>query len=699
MKYFTAILIYILSCFNIARAQEAINAIDSSFLDMIKLGEIVINASKDNVTYKSIPASVSVIPEASLTNNRVASLAEISSLAPNLYMPDYGSKLTAPIYIRGIGSRINSPSVGLYVDYVPYFDKSAFNFDFFDIKRIEVLRGPQGSQFGRNTMGGIINIVTTSPVDYSGGSLNLSYGIAGYSAQASYFGKAGKKLAYSLSLNGIHNDGFFTNKFTGKNVDVMDSYGARSRIVYEAGRRTTLENIASFELSEQGGYPYALYIDSLGTDSPINYNEYSSYDRTMFSDAMLVRHNADKFDFVATTSYQHIDDYQGIDQDFTPQSLYFIEQTQYQHMLSQEAVIKSKDPNRRYKWLFGAYGFFQGFDNAVTAQMHATAGSYIKQYNHDIYGYAFFHQSTIADFIVKNLSVTAGLRLDAEKDKLNYRHDNILPAAAAVADTAYPALNSLEVLPRLALNYAPGKMSFYGVIARGYKTGGFNSTFERPQDLTFEPEYSWNYEVGLKTPLFADMLFADMALYYIDWRDQQIYQTVPSGRGSMLKNAGHSRSRGGELTLTTAPVKGFEASVAYGYTDATFLSYVVKEGDEVNYNGNRLPYVPMHTLSAQATKTFTLNSNRYLQSIRLNAIYRGNGAITWDEANSHTQNYYGVCDARVSFINSRVQFSLWAKNIFNTQYEAFYFDALGNSYAQFGKPGQYGISLAIKFAR
>ncbi|MDR2886556.1 MAG: TonB-dependent receptor plug domain-containing protein [Bacteroidales bacterium] len=698
MKYFTGIIICMF-CFNIARAQEAISALDSSFLDMIKLGEIVISASKDNVTYKSIPASVSVIPEASLTNNRIASLAEISSLAPNLYMPDYGSKLTAPIYIRGIGSRINSPSVGLYVDYVPYFEKSAFNFDFFDVKRIEVLRGPQGSQFGRNTMGGIINVVTTSPVDYSGGNVNLTYGIYGYSAQASYFGKAGKKLAYSLSLNGIHNDGFYTNEYTGKKVDGMNSYGARSRVVYEAGRRTTVENIAAFELSSQGGYPYALYVDSLGADSPINYNEYSSYDRTLFSDAVIVKHDADKFDFTATTSYQHLDDYQGIDQDFTPRSLYFIEQTQYQHMLSQEAVVKSKDRNRRYRWLFGAYGFFQGLDNAVTAQVHQTASSYVKRYSHNILGYAFFHQSTVNDFIVNNLSVTAGLRLDAETDNLYYRHSNILPAASTVADTTYPALNSLEILPRLALNYTPGKMSFYAVVARGYKTGGFNSTFERPQDLMFAPEYSWNYEVGVKTPLWRNIIFADMALYYIDWRDQQIYQTVPSGRGAMLKNAGHSASRGGELTLSTTPLKGYEASVAYGYTDATFLSYVVKEGDEVNYNGNRLPYVPKHTLSVQASKTFELAGNRHWQSIRVNAIYRGNGPITWDEANSHTQNYYGVCDARVSLVSSRVQFSLWAKNIFNAKYESFFFDALGNSYAQFGKPGQYGLTLAVKFSK
>ena len=154
--------------------QETYFTADSALLRMIELEEIVIKASKDNVTYKSIPASVSVISSLSVAENQIQSLSDISAMAPNFFMPDYGSKLTSPVYIRGIGSRINSPSVGLYVDYVPYFEKAAFDFDFFDVKRIEVLRGPQGTLFGRNTMGGIVNIVTASPMDYKGTNIDLS---------------------------------------------------------------------------------------------------------------------------------------------------------------------------------------------------------------------------------------------------------------------------------------------------------------------------------------------------------------------------------------------------------------------------------------------------------------------------------------------------------------------------------------------
>ena len=678
------------------KAQESTLAIDSAIMKMVELGEIVIKASKDNVTFKSIPASVSVISSASITDNQIQSLNEISSTAPNFFMPDYGSKLTSPVYIRGIGSRINSPSVGLYVDYVPYFEKAAFDFDFFDIKRIEVLRGPQGTLFGRNTMGGIVNIVTTSPMDYAGTHLNLSAGNYGtYSVNGGHYGKIGSKFGYSLALNYVHNDGFYTNQFTGNQVDKLNSYGVRNRLIYEVSKKLTVENIIGFEHSRQGGYPYALYNDSTMLAEKISYNQYSSYNRALFSDALLIKYSSSGFDLTATTSYQYLDDLQDIDQDFTPASLFFISQKQKQNMVSQEVVMRSNGI-KKYNWLFGAYGFYQAFDNAVNVDSYAAKLSYLKTYDHKIAGYAFFHQSSLNDFIARGLTLTGGIRVDSEKDALDYTYDrNLNGVQALLADTLYPALESLEIIPRMAVNYKILKSNLYVVVARGYKTGGFNSTFERPEDLTFDPEYSWNYEIGVKTPLLKNFIYSDIAFFYIDWKNQQIYQTVPSGRGSMLKNAGHSVSKGGELSLKTMPVKGFEFNLAYGYTNATFISYELNA--TTNYNGNFLPYVPRHTVSFQTSKSIKVQNSAFLDNIRVNLLYRGAGNIYWDEENSVSQPFYGLLDAKISFSRKTLQFDLWAKNLLNTYYEAFYFEALGNKYVQTGKPAQMGINLSVKF--
>ncbi|HAM09006.1 MAG: hypothetical protein A2X05_10935 [Bacteroidetes bacterium GWE2_41_25] len=695
-RYIIIIAIFCMTVFPKLNSQEVTVGTDSSILKMIELGEIVIKASKDNVTYKSIPASVSVISSVSVRENEINSLSDMSAMAPNFYMPDYGSKLTSPVYIRGIGSRINSPSVGLYVDYVPYFEKAAFDFDFFDIRRIEVLRGPQGTLFGRNTMGGIINIVTTSPMDYTGTNINLSAGNYGtYSFNAGHYDKLSDKFAFSAALNYIYNDGFYTNVYTGTQVDRLNSYGFRTRMIYEISKRFTIENIAGFELSRQGGYPYAIYNDSLSVAEEINYNQYSSYDRNLFSDAVLVRYSGNNFDLIATTSYQYLDDIQGIDQDFTPDSLYYIVQQQKQHMISQEIVARSK-PDRRYNWLFGGYGFYQAFDNIVDVDAFTSKLSYTKTYDHKIDGFALFHQSALNDFLAKNLTITGGIRIDTEKDFLYYTYDRILRGIeASLADTVYPALKSLEVIPRFALNYKIRNSNLYAVIARGYKTGGFNSTFERPEDLTFDPEFSWNYEIGIKTPLFKKIIYTDLALYYIDWKNQQIYQTVPSGRGSMLKNAGHSVSKGGEISIKTIPLKGYEFTVAYGYTHAQFISYVVNSSTD--YNGNYLPYVPRHTLSFQAGKTFMIRNSSFLDNIRASALYRGAGPIFWDEENLTEQPFYGLFDAKLSFTRKSLQLEIWTKNMFNQDYNSFYFEALGNKYVQTGRPAQIGMNLSLKF--
>ena len=122
------------------------------------------------------PGAITYLDAEELDQKSIRSVKDISTLVPNLFIPDYGSKLISSAYIRGIGSRINSPAVGLYVDNIPYLDKSAFDFDFTDIAHIEVLKGPQGTLYGRNTMAGLVSIKTISPLDKQGTKVKLSFG-------------------------------------------------------------------------------------------------------------------------------------------------------------------------------------------------------------------------------------------------------------------------------------------------------------------------------------------------------------------------------------------------------------------------------------------------------------------------------------------------------------------------------------------
>ena len=138
-------------------------------LHTIGLDEVeVVSTIKETGTMQQQPSSVTIVGQKDLETLHVTSLKGVSNLVPNFFMPDYGSRLTSAIYIRGVGARMNTPAVGLYVDDIPYIDKSAFDFDFCDVERVDVLRGPQSTLYGRNTMGGLVKVYTRNPFVYQG---------------------------------------------------------------------------------------------------------------------------------------------------------------------------------------------------------------------------------------------------------------------------------------------------------------------------------------------------------------------------------------------------------------------------------------------------------------------------------------------------------------------------------------------------
>jgi iron complex outermembrane recepter protein len=678
-----------------AQAQLIYLQSDTAKMPQVLLDEITIRAPKEKTTVRELPGSVSIVTSRSINEAGIKTVKDITSLTPNFFMPDYGSKLTSPVYIRGIGSRINEPSIGLYVDNVPYFDKASFDFDLYDVERIEVLRGPQGTLYGRNTMGGIINIITRSPLDFTGTKFMASAGSYGqYAAGISHFANPVANFGYSLSLNYRHNDGFFTNQFNDRKVDHMDLYGFRNRLVWKVSDRLTLENILSAELSNQGGYPYALVTDTTTVTGDINYNHESGYDRDLLSNGFIASYKTSAFDVVATTSYQYLNDFQDVDQDFTPNPMFVATQAQLQHMISQEVILKSNN-KKRYEWLAGAYGFYQEFDRNVAVTIQASNMLILRDFTETKQGMAVFHQSTVNDFLISNLSLVLGIRFDLETNQLAFGNNVLMNENPIMSsDTLFPSMQFTVVSPKVALNYyMTENSSVYALVSKGYKTGGFNAIFEREEDLMFDPEQSWNYEVGFKTSSMQNKLQMEAALFYIDWTNQQIYQTVPSGQGSMLKNAGHSVSKGAEFSARARLPYNFETMVSYGFTHATFISHVVN--DNVDYSGNFIPYIPKHNFAIQLNKMIEFPENAVADRMKITALYRGIGEHYWNERNSHAQSAYGIADLKVRVERNKLGLDLWARNLLNTDYSAFYFEAIGNRYYQPGKPFNFGINLSL----
>lgn len=677
-----------------AKADVMMESADSLVLSPVRLAEVTVQASRNFTRLIDLPLSATVLQTNQIKTNDVRNLKDAASLIPNMIMPDYGSRLTSPIYIRGVGSRINAPSVGLYVDNVPYFEKSAFDFDFIEIEKLEVLRGPQGTLYGRNSMGGVINIITRSPMQYQGTQLFFTAASFGtMQVKAGHYAKPTESFAWSLSTNYRHTDGFFENTFDGNLMDQSNSYGLNSKLIYAVSHRLSLEYSAGFEISRQGGYPYALYDPTLQKTANINYNQASSYDRTLFSNALKLVYERKNWELLNTVSGQYLDDAQRIDQDFTPDSLYFVNQMQLQHMLADECTVRSKG-NRRLNWLAGTFVFTQRLGSNVGVETYQSQLTYLKGYQQNISGLALFGQATYN--VTKQFAVTAGLRFDEESSTLHYNYEGTRKGNPLTAiDTVYGGLRELNLLPKLALSYKLDKHLLYASYTTGYKPGGFNSTFEKPEHLQFRSESSHNFEAGSKGDFFRDRLFIDVSLFYTQLLNQQIYRTAPSGKGSYLDNAGLSVNKGFECSLSSQPWKGMEASVAYGFTDSRIVRYV--KDTLTNYNGKFTPYIPSSTLSVQLNQTVLVKGLSCLDKIRLNLLYQRTGQQYWDLVNAYKEKAYGLVNAKLSFIRKNVKVEFWGKNLFNTSYKSFLFEALNKTYAQVGKPFQAGMNLSLEW--
>ncbi len=658
----------------------------------LELEELEIRSIKQNRNFSQMPLAASTIGQNSMQNSAINGIRDVSAVVPNLYISNYGTKLSSSVYIRGVGSRLNSPSVGLYVDGMPYYEKSSFDFDFGGVESIEVLRGPQGTLYGRNSMGGVINVYTRSPLSYQGSDFLLegaSYG--NYRISASHFDLVESgKFGYGISADYRHSDGYFENLFTGSGADKSDQGSARLRLAFRPSDSLTIELQAAIDLVDQLGYPYSVYDINTGTTAPVNYNAPSYYKRSMATAGLSINYKHRNFDLNSQSSYLFVDDDQGVDQDFTTQDLYFAISKQRQGTFSQEINLAGK-VGKRYSWLVGAFGFYQKQNNGVDVKYVQQNLFTDKDYELPTYGAAIYHQSTFEDIIAKGLSFTLGIRYDYENSEQDYSYNRTAAGNNQEVETFVNKAKFNQFMPKLSAQYLWGKTNIYAAISRGYKAGGFNTSFADIEQASFDPEYTWNYEIGAKSSTANGKLSGEVALFYIDWKDQQVYQSVTTGVGIMLQNAGRSVSKGIEASVFARPIKSLNLRANYGYTHAQFEDYVKSEED--NFTGNYLPFVPRHTASLSAD--YTIHTNGYLDNILIGGSYIGQGEIYWNDANSIREGYYGIVNTRVAFALQHCTLELWGRNLTNSNYFAFQFNSFGVDYVQQGLPRTLGATVRV----
>ena len=779
----------------------------------------VIASPKETSPLREQPMSSTLLKGSDLREQQINSLKNVSQIVPNFFMPDYGSRLTSAIYIRGIGSRINNPSVGLYVDNIPFNDKSAFDFNLADIERIEVLRGPQGTLYGRNTMGGLIKAYTRNPLNYSGTDVHLGYvsGDNHFTVSANHYEHCSDRFAWYAGGYYEKGNGFFTNDFLDKKADDMQAAGGRFRAIYLPTSRLKLDFNVNFDHNSEGAYPY-YYEGAVNPKAEqyqrligkISNNHENTYRRNVINVGLNTQYEAELFTLSNVTGYQGLHDRMFFDQDMLSTDIYTIEQKQKVNAITDELTFKSKG-NRRWNWVAGANFMYQSLNTTgpVTFMsdgvdfLSRTINGYLPNLKINMMGremelpmsialndkqivmggtfdtpvlnLAIFHQSSFA--ITEKLKATIGLRLDYEHNSLDYNAPAELAYDFTMTSQMMPInLKDMKAkpsfagtikndywqfMPKLALQYDFTRdNNVYATVSRGTRSGGYNvqmfsdllqgdlqrvmmtdiregsknflkelsasnpkmpaavvETISKAMDekmpvpdvtdvestVTFKPEYSWNYEVGTHLSTADHRWQADAALFYLNTRDQQIARFTNSGLGRMMVNAGHSQSRGWELSLRGEVVRNLNIALNYGYTYAIFKEYdcssVASQTASTvsyDYSGNYVPFVPKHTISLDASYSWHFD-NAWANRLTIGATYAGAGRIYWTESNSASQAYYQTLAARAILQTKHIQFEVWGKNITNTRYNTFYFESMARGFAQHNKPAQVGVDLRWHF--
>ncbi len=697
---------------------------------------------------KAVSSSVIGISEVEQLNT--VGLKDISDVVPNFYMPDYGSRITSSIYVRGIGARMDHPAVGLTIDNVPVLNKNSYDFDIADIESVEMLRGPQSTLFGRNTMAGLINISTLSPMRFQGWRIMAEGGSGNdFHLSAGWYHKKNEKFA--TSLNGMFSwlGGFFRNNYDGKLLDHEKSGSLRWKTLFRPSADVYIQNSFCGSVLRQGGYPYK-YIET----GEINYNDTCFYRRFGLTDGLTVNWKTPHLFVTSVTTLQFIDDNMTLDQDFLPLSYFTLTQRQKETAVTEDIVVKGSAISDKYRWLGGVFGFYRhldmrapvtfketGIEELIVSHRNDANPTYpivwddsMFPLNSDFgiptYGLAVYHESK---FDLDRWHFSAGIRLDYESSKLNYHSycdtgyeifkreadGKLVPqrhVAIDIDDRGKLSRDYFSWLPRVSALFdltADRRCNLYLTISKGYKSGGFNTqmfsdvlqqrlmrimgigaNYAVDDIVGYRPEYSWNFELGSHADLFEGRLRGELSLFYIDCRDQQLTM-FPDGTttGRIMTNAGKTRSIGGELSLNGRPVPALLLEANYGFTDARFVEFF----NGINsYKGKILPYAPRNTFFFRAQYNLIIGRG-FLKNLEFDINCKGTGRIYWNEDNSRYQNVYFLPGASVTAYGEKWSFQIWGKNLSNAKYDTFYFMSMGNEFLQQGRPIQIGATLRLSF--
>ncbi|TAH09014.1 MAG: TonB-dependent receptor [Sphingobacteriia bacterium] len=695
-----------------SQAQQLKKDIDSS--DAKQLAEVIVTAEKRLAPLQTTSAAVTAISAAQVNVYRLWNIKDITGIVPNLYAGNSGDGRNVSA-IRGITTTSYDPAITTYIDGVNQFSLDTYIPQLQDIERIEILRGPQGTLYGRNAMGGVINIITKQPTNSTNGFAEINLG--SYNQQRYNAGirmpLIKNKLFVGAAALYTKRDGFYTNEFTGKFFDKQSGISGNYFLKWLPKEKWTITlNVKHQHNKNNGAFPLINGVqDALNNPFKLNQNAVGEMDDRTLNASLSIQYAGSKINVNNQFAWQQNKRIYNspIDADFSPLDAITISnnydgQWNKVKVFTHEMNISSvANKSKKLEWTAGTYFFHQinptkqatnfGKD-AVLIGMPDIDFSSINTSNGINTGFALFGQINYK--LSSKLSLIAGLRNDYESRKLTVKGEYQKlgqPAITTTPDTTATELFT-ALSPKLGLNYQLNTASnLYAVFNRGFRTGGFTQLSldpSQPPLYAYKPEYSSSVELGIKNRFFNNRFLFNATIFYTVVKNAQVPTLVLPDAITVIKNTGRMISSGAELELIAKPAKGWHIEYNAGYTNAEYQSLkIAANGGVENFDGKKQIFTPNITSMLALQYSYLANAARNIQLMaRCEWLYLG--TRYFDLANNIRQQPTNMVNTRVGITTPKLEIFFWGRNIFNQKYIEYAYDFGG---VHLANPANFGFGV------
>lgn len=724
-----------------------LHAQESSSEPAVDMDVVIISAPKLPQNLLTAPLSATVATEKELQDRGVRTVKDAAFFAPNTNLIEFVARKLSNPRFRGIGGSPMNPGVTTYYDGVPQFNGNSSSLELLDVEQVDIVRGPAGALFGRNTVGGLINITSRRPsLDAWGGQTEFTFGnYNSFDYRASVTGPLVQdQLGFSFAGGYSERDGYTTDTTSGSDIDNRSAWFGKTQFLWTPDEDLEVRFILFAEQDSDGDY--ALQDLAANRNNPrVSSRDFIGFtNRDVLMPTLQITYHADAFDFTSTTGlvWWETEDLTDLDYGFglppgTPPGLTlppgtsFLRRSNLEKQSTWTQEFRFANPSDSpitlsdeitLAWQAGIFLFHQDYEQNVSQTRQpllfggfgAVAGNQLNtQSNLTDWGIGTYLQGTLTFW--DRLDLTGGVRWDYEDKEASLQTNSLgitpfpLPPVAAATTANSLSRSFHQVTPQAAIAYdlTPNLISYLS-FAGGFKAGGFNAGAPAGAQA-FGEETSWNYEIGFKGKAMDDSLTFNLAFFYTDWQNLQLNTPNPLTPALyLITNAGDASAKGIELDFHYQPASAVEFFGSAGWIDTTFhsgatdvnpfLPPLAFTGVPANISGNQIPFVPDYTVSFGSQVTWELGGG-------LDLYARGEvkflGSFNYDSLNSAAQDAYTLANFRLGVRKNAWFAEAYVNNAFNTEYYPIAIPLPGVSPSGYvgesGAPVTFGMRVGYRF--